>query len=816
MATGGNMRPGRGRARGSSVASGRQPCQGCGDGARPRARREPPRRCARRRPGITSPWWRKRCASSSTGAWNRCRTSTRRPRCSSGCAAPGGAAGPRRAAPRATAAPARWCWASWTARQCALRAVNACILFVPDARRQGALHGREPAARRTARCTRCSRPWWSATARSAASARPASSCRCSRCTRASARRRRGGGSTTPWPETCAAAPATARSWRRCGRPIGAAPGDGAAARETRPRPCAASSARTRSTWRAAASGFVAPRTLDALAAFFVEPPAARAWWRAATDVGLLGHQAASRARSWWSRSARSPSCARIRGHGDPPRDRRRGDATPTRSGRWPHSTRSSASWSGGIGSTQIRNVGTVGGNIANGSPIGDMPPALIALGCQRGPAPRRGAARAAARGLLPRLRKQALRPGEFVERIRIPHARRRARSSGPTSSPSGSIRTSPPCAPRSRSSSTAGGSRAARMAFGGMAAIAQPRRRRRGGTARASPGPRRRSRRRRRRSGPSFRPSPTCAPAPPTAAWRRGTCSASSGSRRRRAARTRVLAAGGHAMKPATQPGVALRQARRRRSPHDSAERHVTGEARYVDDLPEPSGPAPRLRPALRPGPRPHRPARPRPGRAPRRGGRRCSPRPTCPAPTTSALSLPGDLVLADGAVEYCGQSVLAVAAETLDQARRAAHLATIEYEDLPAADHGRSRRWRQASFVLPTQVMRRGDASAALAARPAPAARAGWPSAARSTSTWRARWRWPSRARTARSLVHSSTQHPSEVQHLVAQVLGHRPGRGRGRGPPAWAAGSAARRRQAAPVACIAALRCARGPAGR
>ena len=33
-----------------------------------------------------------------------------------------------------------------------------------------------------------------------------------------------------------------------------------------------------------------------------------------------------------------------------------------------------------IGSTQIRNNGTVVGNIANGSPIGDMPPALIALG----------------------------------------------------------------------------------------------------------------------------------------------------------------------------------------------------------------------------------------------------------------------------------------------------------------------------------------------------------------------------------------------------------------------------------------------------
>ena len=35
-----------------------------------------------------------------------------------------------------------------------------------------------------------------------------------------------------------------------------------------------------------------------------------------------------------------------------------------------------------IGSVQVRNSGTIGGNIANGSPIGDTPPALIALGAE--------------------------------------------------------------------------------------------------------------------------------------------------------------------------------------------------------------------------------------------------------------------------------------------------------------------------------------------------------------------------------------------------------------------------------------------------
>jgi xanthine dehydrogenase small subunit len=35
-----------------------------------------------------------------------------------------------------------------------------------------------------------------------------------------------------------------------------------------------------------------------------------------------------------------------------------------------------------LGGEQVRNVGTIGGNIANGSPIGDSPPALIALGAR--------------------------------------------------------------------------------------------------------------------------------------------------------------------------------------------------------------------------------------------------------------------------------------------------------------------------------------------------------------------------------------------------------------------------------------------------
>jgi len=73
-----------------------------------------------------------------------------------------------------------------------------------------------------------------------------------------------------------------------------------------------------------------------------------------------------------------------------------------------------------IGGEQVRNMGTVGGNIANGSPIGDTPPPLIAL----------GATVTLRRGAMTRTLpledffidygKQDRRPGEFVASVHVP------------------------------------------------------------------------------------------------------------------------------------------------------------------------------------------------------------------------------------------------------------------------------------------------------------------------------------------------------------------------------------------------------------
>ncbi|MBK9517346.1 MAG: xanthine dehydrogenase small subunit [Anaeromyxobacter sp.] len=73
-----------------------------------------------------------------------------------------------------------------------------------------------------------------------------------------------------------------------------------------------------------------------------------------------------------------------------------------------------------IGSQQIRNAGTLGGNLANASPIGDTAPALLALDAsvvlRRGQDTRELPLAAFFAGY----RRTALRPGELLERIRVP------------------------------------------------------------------------------------------------------------------------------------------------------------------------------------------------------------------------------------------------------------------------------------------------------------------------------------------------------------------------------------------------------------
>lgn len=73
-----------------------------------------------------------------------------------------------------------------------------------------------------------------------------------------------------------------------------------------------------------------------------------------------------------------------------------------------------------LGAIQVRNAGTIGGNIANGSPIGDMPPPLVALQARLVLRSAAGKRELDLEEFFIGYGKQDLQPGEFVEKILLP------------------------------------------------------------------------------------------------------------------------------------------------------------------------------------------------------------------------------------------------------------------------------------------------------------------------------------------------------------------------------------------------------------
>ena len=73
-----------------------------------------------------------------------------------------------------------------------------------------------------------------------------------------------------------------------------------------------------------------------------------------------------------------------------------------------------------IGSTQVRASGTIGGNVANGSPIGDTPPVLIALGAELELFGRAGARSMPLEDYFVAYGRQDRRADEIVARIHVP------------------------------------------------------------------------------------------------------------------------------------------------------------------------------------------------------------------------------------------------------------------------------------------------------------------------------------------------------------------------------------------------------------
>ncbi|MEW6392291.1 MAG: xanthine dehydrogenase molybdopterin binding subunit [Pseudomonadota bacterium] len=203
--------------------------------------------------------------------------------------------------------------------------------------------------------------------------------------------------------------------------------------------------------------------------------------------------------------------------------------------------------------------------------------------------------------------------------------------------------------------------------------------------------------------------------------------------------------------------------------PHDSAERHVAGSAIYIDDLPEPPG---LLHVHLGMSARAHAKivkldlsaVRASPG----------------VVLVLSAQDIPGendvspvihdDRLFADGEVLHVGQSLFAVAATSIAAARAAAAKAVVEYEDLPAAIDIAAAREMDLKIEA-SQRMARGDAHAALEASPR-RVRGRFSMGGQDHFYLEGQVALATPREGGDVHIWSSTQHPSEVQHLIARVL--------------------------------------------
>ena len=240
---------------------------------------------------------------------------------------------------------------------------------------------------------------------------------------------------------CAAYPHGARHWLDAAGVRMAATSERAIAQRLR------ALERTNSLRLRTQPAYVAPRTLDELA-----PRCASASRRAAARRRHrrrpLGDQAAAGAAADHLSSATSRSCSSIARRRRITRDRRGGDPDRCVSRRSSRDYPSSPSLARASRSPPIRNAGTLGGNIANGSPIGDSMPVLIALGATRRAAPRRRArASCRSRSSTSAIRRRRSTPGEFVARVRVPLRDAGAAMRAATRSRSASTRTSRRSAP---------------------------------------------------------------------------------------------------------------------------------------------------------------------------------------------------------------------------------------------------------------------------------------------------------------------------------------------------------------------------------
>jgi xanthine dehydrogenase large subunit len=204
--------------------------------------------------------------------------------------------------------------------------------------------------------------------------------------------------------------------------------------------------------------------------------------------------------------------------------------------------------------------------------------------------------------------------------------------------------------------------------------------------------------------------------------------------------------------------------------PHDSAEGHVRGAARYVDDTPEP---ADLLHLAFGQSAQAHAAILGLDLDAVRAAPGVVAVFTAADIPGVNDVSpvVPDDRLLAEGEVTYVGQPIFLVAATSAEAARRAARLGEATYDPRPALLTIAEAR-AAGSVLEPAQRMARGDAAAALAS--APHRLTGSVEIGGQDHFYlEGQIALATPEEGGRIHLLCSTQHPSEVQHLVAKLLG-------------------------------------------
>ncbi|MGF6274049.1 xanthine dehydrogenase large subunit [Massilia sp. UYP11] len=203
---------------------------------------------------------------------------------------------------------------------------------------------------------------------------------------------------------------------------------------------------------------------------------------------------------------------------------------------------------------------------------------------------------------------------------------------------------------------------------------------------------------------------------------------------------------------------------------HESSELHVRGQATYTDDIAELAG---TLHAALGLSARAH--ARIKSIDLAQVAASRGV------VAVLTARDIPGlndcgpivhdDPILADGLVQYVGQPIFIVVADSHDNARRAARLAEVDYDDLPAILTPQAAR-AAASYVLPPMRLARGDAAQAFARAPH-TVKGELHVGGQEQFYLEGQIAYAIPGEDRGMHVYCSTQHPSEMQHVVAHALG-------------------------------------------